>query len=460
VERSVPSTSEVRLLATSVLGYGFSRRGFELGLEREPHLIGCDSGTTDFGPAFLGSGRDPKSRMSVERDLEILLSGAKRAGAPLVIGSCGGAGAAPHLEGFRRIVTDIAKRQGLRLRVALVHADQSRDSLHAALDEGRVSPLGPVPDLTHAAIDESSAIVAMCGTGALMDALAEEPDVILAGRCADPAIFACLPVSLGLPLGPSWHAGKSLDKGYLATNMPRRGSPVLATVRPDDFVIEPMLPDVACTADTVARITMHENPDPFSIKQPSGSIMTSHASYQQIDSRRVLVTGSEFELAARPSVKLEGAKLVGYRAVLLAGLRDPRLLARLDDFLAEYRSILERVIASIGIRPDQWSVAFRAFGYDAVLGPAEPRPVHRPHEVGLVVDVVAETQEIALAIAGRSSATGSRLDITGELGGGGNFAYPFSPNVLTGGPVYEWSVWHVLETDDEREPFSVEVMEI
>lgn len=451
---------EVRLLANCVVGFGFSRRGFELGLEREPHLIGCDAGSADFGPGFLGSGRDPKTRLASERDLRIMVSGAKRTGAPLVIGSCGGAGGTPHLDGFRSIVADVARTERLQLRAALVHAEQDRSGIHRALDEGRISALGPFPELTHEAIDESTRIVAMLGAGPITDALEQDVDVVLAGRCADPAIYAAEPMRHGMPEATSWHAAKSIDKGYLATTSPQRGSPVLATVRHDDFVVEPMLPEAVCTIQTLARITMHENPDPFRIVQPSGAIVTTGARYEQLDERRVRVTGSQFDRAPTPTVKLEGARLVGYRAVMIAGLRDPRLLCRLDDFLAEYRALLERVVADLGIGPEQWSVKFRCYGNDAILGDLDPSRGTDLHEIGLVVDVVAETEDIAVAVAGKSTATGSRLDFTGHLGGGGNFAYPFSPNVLRGGPVYEWSVWHVMEVDDERTPFRVQVVDL
>lgn len=451
---------EVRLLANCVVGFGFSRRGFEAGLERQPHVIGCDSGSTDFGPGFLGSGRDPKTRVSSERDLRIMITGAARVGAPLVIGTCGGAGGAPHLEGFRRMVSDIVASEGLSRRVALIHAEQDRADVHAALDDGRIHPLGGVPDLTHDDIDGSARIVGMMGAGPVMDALGEGADIVLAGRCADPAIYASTCLARGIPVGPAWHAAKSVDKGYLATTEPQRGSPVLATVTADGFEVEPMLPDAACTTQTVARITMHENPDPFAITQPTGAIITTGARYEQVDDRRVRVTGSHFAVAERPTIKLEGARFVGHRAVMIAGLRDPRLLADLDGFLDQYRVLLEKVVASIGIRPDQWSVKMRCYGNDAVLGPAEPLVGQDLHEVGLVVDVVGDTEDIAVAVAGKSTATGSRLDHTGHLGGGGNFAYPFSPNILRGGEVYEWSVWHVLDVDDERDPFRIELVDL
>ena len=349
------SVDEVRLLANCVVGFGFSRRGFQLGLERAPHLIGCDSGSTDFGPGFLGSGRDPKSRLSSERDLRIMVTGAAAAGAPLVIGSCGGAGAEPHLEGFRAIVQEIAQSAGLRLKVALIHAELDRATVHRALDEGRVSALGDFEPLTHGAIDESAAIVGMMGAGPIADALDAGADVVLAGRCADPAIYAAAALRLGIPEAVAWHAAKSIDKGYLATTEPSKGSPVLATLHEDSFVVEPMLPGTVCTSQTVARITMHENPDPFAIVQPSGAIVARDARYEQLDERRVRVSGSCFEPAVRPSIKIEGARLVGYRAVMIAGIRDPRLLDVLDAFLAEYRSLLERVVASLGITPEQWS---------------------------------------------------------------------------------------------------------
>ncbi len=456
----VSPAGPVRLLANCVVGLGFSRRGFRLGLEREPHTIGCDAGSADFGPGFLGSGRDPKSRLSVERDLSIMIQGGKEVGAPVVIGSCGGAGGRPHLDGFRHIVTDIAREHGLRLRIALVHAEQDRADIHRALDEGRIHPLGPVPPLTHQAIDASTRIVGMAGAGPIVTGLDAGADVVLAGRCADPAIFAATPLRLGLPAGPAWHAAKSIDKGYLATTSPQHGSPVLATVDTDSFTVEPMLPEAVCSVQSVARITMHENPDPHAITLPTGAILTAGARYEQLDPRQVRVTGSEFALTATPSIKLEGASLVGYRSVMIAGIRDPRLLERFDDFLSAYRALLEKVVASIGIRPEQWSVRFRPYGHNAVLGPVEPQAGTDMHEVGLVVDVVAETEQIAAAVCGRAGATGSRLDITGQLGGGGNFAYPFSPNVLSGGPVYEWSVWHILEVTDEGDPFRLEVIDI
>lgn len=448
-----------KLLANCVVGLGFSRRGFAEGLRRRPDLIGCDAGSSDFGPAFLGRGTDSKSEPAVLRDLDIMVRGAKEIGVPLVVGSVGGAGAAPHVDRFRDQLAGIARRAGIRLRVALIYADQATSDVAAAVRAGRVRGLGPVPDLTVEDVESSERIVAMMGAGPYREALANGADVVVAGRSTDPAIFAGGPISAGLPLGPAWHAAKCVDKGYLATTRPADGSPVLATIDDDGFTIEPMRAGSRCTVRTVSSLTMHENPDPYRVAQPSGVIDTSDCRYERIGDTAVRVSGSRFEITP-PSVKLEGARRIGHRAVAILGMRDPRLLARLDEFLAEFRSTLVRGLDSIGLPASAYTLRFRAYGRDAVLGEVEPARLSSPHEVGLVIDVVAKSLADAKTVVSRAVPIGSRLDFLGVLGGGGNFAAPFSPNVLDGGEVYEWSVWHLMDVADENEPFSIEYVEV
>src|SRR5690606_357555 len=64
---------EIRVLAaTAMLGSGFLESSFEEGLRRRPHLIGCDSGSTDGGPYSLGLGRPGFSRDATKRDLRVM----------------------------------------------------------------------------------------------------------------------------------------------------------------------------------------------------------------------------------------------------------------------------------------------------------------------------------------------------------------------------------------------------
>jgi hypothetical protein len=84
---------EVRVYSpTAILGYGFPLESLERAIRLEPDVIGVDAGSTDPGPYYLGSGEPLVPPEAVERDLYHLLRASLRLGAPLVIGSAGGAG--------------------------------------------------------------------------------------------------------------------------------------------------------------------------------------------------------------------------------------------------------------------------------------------------------------------------------------------------------------------------------
>ena len=60
----IVNTEEFRILSpTAILGYGFPAESFRRGIQRQPHLIACDAGSTDPGPYYLGSGKSFTSRM-------------------------------------------------------------------------------------------------------------------------------------------------------------------------------------------------------------------------------------------------------------------------------------------------------------------------------------------------------------------------------------------------------------
>ena len=57
------------------------------GIERRPDLIGCDMGSVDIGPTYLGKGEMATSPEATRRDLRRVLLGARALDVPLVIGS-------------------------------------------------------------------------------------------------------------------------------------------------------------------------------------------------------------------------------------------------------------------------------------------------------------------------------------------------------------------------------------
>ena len=108
----------------------------------------------------------------------------------LCIGSAGGAGAKPHLAWCHKIIGEVAREEGLSFRLAVIPADIPKSFLLEEMAAGKVDALGPVAPLTEAAVVDSTYLAAQMGPEPLIAALEGGADVILAGRCYDPAVFA------------------------------------------------------------------------------------------------------------------------------------------------------------------------------------------------------------------------------------------------------------------------------
>ena len=92
-------------------------------------------------------------------------------------------------------------------------------------------------------------------------------------------------------------------------------------------------PERRCTRTRVAAHTLYENPSPYYLKEPGGTLDSSAAVFEQIDDRTVRVSGSRWLPSDSYTVKLEGVRDLGHRTVFLAGIRDPVLVATIDDFI-------------------------------------------------------------------------------------------------------------------------------
>ena len=225
--------------ASGQLGYGIPTPAFNAGLARKPDLIGCDMGSIDIGPTYLGKGEMATAPAATRRDLRKVLLGARSIDVPLVIGSAGSAGAAPHLEATLAIIREIARAEGLHFRLGVLRADLSRDMLRAAVRAGRVRGIDDMPALTEEEVTEAAHIVGQMGMGPFRRALAEDVDVLIAGRACDTAIFASLPTMLGFPAGLSVHMAKIIECASLCC-LPGGRDSILATLDDDGFVLESM----------------------------------------------------------------------------------------------------------------------------------------------------------------------------------------------------------------------------
>ena len=92
-------------------------------------------------------------------------------------------------------------------------------------------------------------------------------------------------------------------------------------------------------------------------------------------------------------VKLEGSALAGYRTVVIGGVRDPIAIERLDEILGAVEAATRDYFALV--RETEGSLRFVVYGRDGVMGPLEPMRQITGHEVGILLDVVAGSQELA-----------------------------------------------------------------
>ncbi len=98
---------------------------------------------------------------------------------------------------------------------------------------------------------------------------------------------------------------------------------------------------------------------------------------------------------------------------------------------------------------------FHLYGKNAVMGDLEP--LGRPgHEIGVVAEVVASTQELANAICATARSTMLHYPHPGRKSTAGNLAFLYSPSDVACGPVYKFTVYHLVEVDDPRELFRTE----
>ncbi|MEC9488669.1 MAG: acyclic terpene utilization AtuA family protein, partial [Halanaerobium sp.] len=354
------------LSPTAILGYGFPRESFARGLEKGPDLIAVDAGSTDPGPYYLGAGVSFTDRRAVKRDLEYMVEAAVDRGIPLMVGTAGGSGADAHLDWCAGIVREIARERKLKFALATISAEVEKEWAQEQLSHGNLKPLPPAPAAEKEEIELATGIVAQMGVEPLIAALAEGADVILAGRAYDPTVFAAPAIKNGFPPGLALHMGKILECASIAAEPGSGSDCMFGILREDHFILEPLNPSRRCTATSVAAHTLYEKENPYLLHGPGGLIDLRECQFSELDERRVKVTGSRFIPAEEYTLKLEGAKLVGYRTISIAGTRDPIMISRLDEII---NAVREAVIDNFTgeVNPEEYWLLFRLYGKDAIM---------------------------------------------------------------------------------------------
>lgn len=447
------SLTELRVLSpTAILGYGFPLASFQAGLERNPHVIAVDAGSTDPGPYYLGSGESFTQRSAVKRDLRYMIDAALQRKIPLIIGTAGGSGAKPHVDWNLAIIEEILVELKKEAQIAVIYSDIDRDILLQELKNGRVKPLGPVAELTEEDILASTNIVAQMGLEPIMEAIEKGAEIIVSGRAYDPTVFAALPVLKGFDMALALHMGKILECAAIAANPGSGSDCLMGTIGADSFILETLNSERECTRLSVAAHTLYEKSDPYSLPGPGGTLDLHGTTFEQLPGGRVRVAGTEFVPTDGYFLKLEGASLMGYRTISIAGVRDPIMISQIDEIIERVK---DRVADNFQDLKD-YQLHVHCYGKNGVMGELEPHPAPG-HELGLVIEAVAPTQEIADTICSFARSTMLHYGYPGRKATAGNLAFPYSPSDVSAGAVYKFSIYHLLQVDDPKSLFPVKM---
>jgi hypothetical protein len=431
------------LVPAGVLGWGVRAEEIEIGLAQSPHAIAVDAGSTDSGPAYLATGRTKYGRGSIKRDLSILMDARRRAGIPLLIGSCGTSGCDVAVDQTLETVLEVAREQGDAPKIAVIYSEQSASDLKARNAAGKVTPLAPAGALEDASLEACTHIVALLGPEPYIAALKAGADIVLGGRTTDTAVLAAVPIMHGADVAASWHAAKIAECGGLCTLNPTRPG-IMMSIDRDGFAIEPLSPQNRCTPETVSAHMLYENSDPFRLAEPGGVLDVTDASYAAVDERRVRVTGSRWE--TKPyTMKLEGAGGGPFQTIMLVGIEDPDVLADVDGFVARMEhGLRERLARTMGADAGI-DISLRPYGWNAVSGRMPAEGTAPPREIGLMFVATASTQALATEAARVCNPIFFHFPVRegNELP---SYAFPFSPAEIERGQVFEFHLNHVVHT--------------
>lgn len=440
--------------ATGNLGYGFPEEALRIALEHEPAFLGCDAGSCDPGPSCLGSGKAFVSRGAAKRDLRLLVKAGLSHHIPVLIGSAGGSGSDQAVDGVIQILKEIMQEENLHAKVARIYSEQTHDYLKQKLKNNKIIPLSGADALTEQMIDSSAHVVAAMGPEPFQQAIRDGAQIVIAGRATDASIYAAVPLMEGYDPALVWHASKIIECGA-AMAVPKSSDSMMAHMYDDHFILEPPNPAKRVTTMNVAAHTMYECPHPFLIHEPNGIIDAGECTFKQIDEHHVEVRGSKLREAPY-SVKLESVESLGFRTIAIGGTHDPELLAHLDEHIARVKGYLADRVKNVypQLANGGYKVRFVCYGKDAVMQQNEPNPVVG-HEVGIVIDVISDTQDHADSILSMARTLLMHSDYPNRKCIAGSIAWLFSPSDISVGEVFHFTMNHSILLDDPLEPFRI-----
>jgi hypothetical protein len=439
-----------------LLGYGYEEASLKYALETGIDVIGVDAGSVDPGPHYLGSGTSFTNYDAVKRDLALALPEAIRRKIPFIIGTAGGSGSKVHLAWCKKIIEEIAVEHDLHFTMGIIETDVDAEYVKEKIRQGKTRELGHGLELTEQNVDKCTHIVSQIGAEPFIRMIDKGADLILAGRACDTAIYTAPALKAGCDEGLALHMAKIMECGALCAEPMTASDAMIAEIGKDSFTLEPANFSRRCTIARVAAHTMYEQSNPYFIYEPNGMADLRLSRYEQINERVVRVSNSLFKPTEKYTLKIEGSMLAGYRTICIAKIHDPATIARLDELMDKVRVFIKTTLKDT-VDPDAYTVTLRRFG-DPLPGIKDPGPY--TNTLGIIIDVVARTQDMANTICALARARLLHTDYPGRKSSAGNLAFPFSPSDIPVGPVYVFGIYHLVEADDPFETSKMSLVKV
>jgi hypothetical protein len=360
------------------------------------------------------------------------------------------------------VLTQNRKR---KVKVVTVYAEVSKNIVLDRLATGQITGCGPVvPPLTIENVEASPTIVAQMGPEPILEAMTANPDfdILIAGRAYDPApyiaycAFQALKSSPGTfeslggsLLGCFTHMGKIMECGALCATPKGRGA--VATIYTDGtFNIKPTDSKARCTPLSVAAHTLYEKTRPDLLYGPGGWLDLTATKYEQLeDDVSIRVRGGNFNFTTDTgspyTVKLEAARLVGYRTIFIGSFSDPILMSQIESYLETGKEYVGKQFAESA---GKWKLHWHVTGLEEKAS----NPKFVPKKITVVGEVLADTQDLANGVANIARVYCVHGPYEGQKATSGNFAMGIGGNLdLPMGECAEFSIYHLMDVSPGEE---------
>jgi hypothetical protein len=440
------------LTPIGMMGYGYDAGKLYQGIQLGATALIMDAGSTDSGPQKLALGEGTCPHEAHVRDFAAVIDAVYHHKVKLIVASAGGDGTNSHVDEFVDIVKDYCVEKGYNLKLAKIYANIPRDRIHKALKQGVVKPCGTVPELKPEDIDEAVDIVAQMGHEPYVDILEKVPDVdiIIGGRTYDPAPYAAYCIANGITnLGTVYHMGKVMECGAMCSWPKSREA--LATIWDDRFEILPLQSMSKCSPHSLAAHSLYENPNVDLHAGPGGILDLTQTVFEQTGERTAGASGAVFR-KTEYTVKLEGAKILGYRSIWMGSFRDPTLIGQIDEFQEKLKGYVREKFKGV-----EFDIAMKAYGKNGTMGPLET-DTSVAKEIFLLGEIQAGNQTLATQIANTARVFCVHAPYKGQTSTTGNFAMPLTNLEIPLGHACCFNVYHLLPVNDPLEffPWSTE----